>query len=61
MDVLFNSPVWNWLILSDQLGTFNTFKATIPYVRQSHGSYIHVSAALHYRGKANPLGASTGN
>jgi peroxisomal 2,4-dienoyl-CoA reductase len=47
--------------LFDQLGTFNTFKATIPYVRQSHGSYLHVSAALHYRGKANPLGASTGN
>jgi len=34
----------------DTLGTFNTFKATIPYIRQSHGSYIHVSATLHYRG-----------
>jgi len=34
----------------DTLGTFNTFKATIPYVRQSHGSYIHVSVTLHYRG-----------
>ena len=38
----------------EQLGTFNTFKATIPHIRQSHGSYIHVSATLHYRGKANP-------
>jgi len=34
----------------DTLGTFNTFKATIPHVRKSHGSYIHVSVTLHYRG-----------
>jgi len=34
----------------DTLGTFNTFKATIPHIRQSHGSYIHISATLHYRG-----------
>jgi len=34
----------------DTLGTYNTFKATIPHVRQSHGAYIHVSATLHYRG-----------
>ncbi|KAJ3731421.1 hypothetical protein DFJ43DRAFT_1155663 [Lentinula guzmanii] len=36
----------------DTLGTFNTIKATIPHVRQSKGSYIHVSATLHY--KATP-------
>jgi len=34
----------------DTLGTFNTFKATIPHVRKSHGSYIHVSVTLHFRG-----------
>jgi len=34
----------------DTLGTFNTFKATVPHIRQSHGSYIHVSVTLHYRG-----------
>ncbi|KAG6885232.1 hypothetical protein C0993_004639 [Termitomyces sp. T159_Od127] len=34
----------------DTLGTFNTVKATIPYVRESKGSYIHVSATLHYKG-----------
>ncbi|KAH0578126.1 hypothetical protein H2248_004091 [Termitomyces sp. 'cryptogamus'] len=34
----------------DTLGTFNTVKATIPYVRASKGSYIHVSATLHYKG-----------
>lgn len=34
----------------DTLGTYNTVKATLPHVRQSHGSYIHVSATLHKRG-----------
>lgn len=34
----------------DTLGTFNTVKATLPYVRASRGSYIHVSSTLHYKG-----------
>jgi len=34
----------------DTIGTYNTVKATLPYVRESRGSYIHVSAGLHYRG-----------
>jgi len=34
----------------DTIGTYNTIKATIPHVRESKGSYIHVSATLHYRG-----------
>ncbi|KAG6371494.1 hypothetical protein JVT61DRAFT_9532 [Boletus reticuloceps] len=34
----------------DTMGTFNTVKATLPHVRASHGSYIHVSATLHYKG-----------
>jgi len=34
----------------DAIGTYNTIKATLPYVRQSKGSYIHVSATLHYKG-----------
>ncbi|KAF8431924.1 2,4-dienoyl-CoA reductase [Boletus edulis BED1] len=34
----------------DTIGTFNTVKATLPHVRASHGSYIHVSATLHYKG-----------
>lgn len=34
----------------DTLGTYNTIKATIPHVKASSGSYIHVSATLHYRG-----------
>jgi len=37
------------------LGTFNTIKATLPHIRASKGSYIHVSAALHYRGQDAPL------
>jgi len=34
----------------DTLGTYNTIKATIPHIRSTKGSYIHVSATLHYRG-----------
>lgn len=34
----------------DTIGTYNTIKATLPHVRASKGSYIHVSATLHYKG-----------
>jgi len=34
----------------DTLGTYYTIKATLPHVRATKGSYIHVSATLHYRG-----------
>jgi len=34
----------------DTLGTYNTIKATLPHVRATKGSYIHVSSTLHYRG-----------
>ncbi|KAH7330563.1 hypothetical protein B0J17DRAFT_701269 [Rhizoctonia solani] len=34
----------------DTLGTYHTVKATLPYVREQHGSYIMVSATYHYRG-----------
>ncbi|KAI0641244.1 2,4-dienoyl-CoA reductase [Trametes meyenii] len=34
----------------DTLGTYYTIKATLPHLRASKGSYIHVSATLHYRG-----------
>ncbi|KAI6157163.1 hypothetical protein BKA82DRAFT_796756 [Pisolithus tinctorius] len=34
----------------DTLGTFNTVKATLPYLRASHGAYIHVSSTLHHKG-----------
>ncbi|KAL0959210.1 hypothetical protein HGRIS_014489 [Hohenbuehelia grisea] len=37
----------------DTIGTFNTVKATLAHVRQAKGSYIHVSATLHY--KASPF------
>ncbi|KAJ3574593.1 hypothetical protein NP233_g1669 [Leucocoprinus birnbaumii] len=33
----------------DTIGSYNTIKATLPHVRASRGSYIHVSATLHYR------------
>ncbi|EIM91811.1 NAD-P-binding protein [Stereum hirsutum FP-91666 SS1] len=32
----------------DTLGTYHTIKATLPHVQKSKGSYIHVSATLHY-------------
>lgn len=34
----------------DTLGTYYTIKATLPHVRATKGSYIHVSATIHYRG-----------
>ncbi|CUA73016.1 peroxisomal 2,4-dienoyl-CoA reductase [Rhizoctonia solani] len=34
----------------DTLGTYHTVKATLPHVREQHGSYIMVSATYHYRG-----------
>ncbi|KAF8815915.1 2,4-dienoyl-CoA reductase [Phlegmacium glaucopus] len=39
----------------DTIGSFNTIKATLAHVRASKGSYIHVSATLHY--KATPFQA----
>jgi len=33
----------------DTIGTFNTIKATLPHVRKTKGSYLHISATLHYR------------
>jgi 2,4-dienoyl-CoA reductase [(3E)-enoyl-CoA-producing], peroxisomal len=38
--------------LPTQLGTYNTIKATLPHVRETQGSYIHISATLHYRGQS---------
>ncbi|KAM0789387.1 hypothetical protein ACM66B_000216 [Microbotryomycetes sp. NB124-2] len=34
----------------DLLGTYNTVKATLPEIKKTQGSYIAVSATLHYRG-----------
>lgn len=34
----------------DVLGTFNTLKATLPYLVQSKGRIIYVSATFHYTG-----------
>lgn len=39
---------------ANQMGTFNTIKATVPHLRVTKGAYIHVSATLHYRG-SHPL------
>jgi len=34
----------------DLLGTYNTLKATIPYVKKTHGAYLADSATLHFSG-----------
>ncbi|KAF8510810.1 NAD(P)-binding protein [Hysterangium stoloniferum] len=34
----------------DTLGTFNTVKATLPHIRGSKGSYLHLSATIQYKG-----------
>ena len=34
----------------DTIGSYNTLKATIPYLKKSHGSILFVSATLHYHG-----------
>jgi len=34
----------------DTLGSYNTLKATIPYLKKTKGSILFVSATLHYRG-----------
>jgi peroxisomal 2,4-dienoyl-CoA reductase len=39
----------------EQVGTYNTIKATMEHVRASKGSFIHVSATLHYGGPYNTL------
>ncbi|CAD6958288.1 unnamed protein product, partial [Tilletia laevis] len=36
----------------DLVGTYNTIKATLDELKKSHGSYIHISATLHYYGLA---------
>jgi len=34
----------------DTMGTYNTVKATLSHIRATRGSYIFISATLHYRG-----------
>ncbi|KAG8877855.1 hypothetical protein FRB97_002964 [Tulasnella sp. 331] len=34
----------------DTLGTYSTIKATLPHIRKTHGSYVHISATLHHSG-----------
>ncbi|CED83982.1 Reductases with broad range of substrate specificities [Phaffia rhodozyma] len=49
---LLSPNAFKTVIEIDLLGTFNTIKATLPFIRQTKGSYIHISATLHYRGIA---------
>ncbi|KAK4048190.1 peroxisomal 2 4-dienoyl-CoA reductase sps19 [Microbotryomycetes sp. JL201] len=38
------------VVAIDLLGTYNTIKATLPEIKKTKGSYIAVTATLHYRG-----------
>ncbi|GAA5977925.1 hypothetical protein JCM11641_004334 [Rhodosporidiobolus odoratus] len=45
-----SSNAFRTVLEIDTLGTYNTFKATIDAVVKSRGSYLAISATLHYRG-----------
>ncbi|PWZ02101.1 NAD(P)-binding protein [Testicularia cyperi] len=47
----------------DLVGSYNTVKATLPHITKSNGSYIFVSATLHYFGlpwQSHPSAAKAG-
>ncbi|PWN25337.1 NAD(P)-binding protein [Jaminaea rosea] len=47
----------------DLLGTYHTVKATLEHLKRSHGSYVHISATLHYTAipwQAAPSAAKAG-
>ncbi|KAG0149257.1 hypothetical protein CROQUDRAFT_653828 [Cronartium quercuum f. sp. fusiforme G11] len=45
-----SSNAFKSVIEIDLLGTYQTIKATLPHVKKAGGSYISVSATLHYAG-----------
>ena len=45
-----SSNAFRTVVEIDLLGTFNTVRATMNEVKKNHGSYIHISATLHYSG-----------
>ncbi|KAH9472445.1 hypothetical protein MJO28_001700 [Puccinia striiformis f. sp. tritici] len=45
-----SSNAFKSVVEIDLLGTYNTIKATLPHVKKTQGSFISVSATLHYFG-----------
>ncbi|PLW56905.1 hypothetical protein PCANC_01289 [Puccinia coronata f. sp. avenae] len=45
-----SSNAFKSVVEIDLLGTYNTVKATLPHIKASQGSFISVSATLHYYG-----------
>ncbi|PWN46788.1 NAD(P)-binding protein [Violaceomyces palustris] len=45
-----SSNAFRTVLEIDLLGTYNTIKATLEEVKKTRGSYLHVSATLHYSG-----------
>lgn len=45
-----SSNAFRSVVEIDLLGTFNTVRATMAEVKRTHGTYLHISATLHYSG-----------
>ena len=45
-----SSNAFRAILEIDLLGTFNTVRATMDEIKRTHGSYLHISATLHYSG-----------
>jgi 2,4-dienoyl-CoA reductase [(3E)-enoyl-CoA-producing], peroxisomal len=45
-----SSNAFRTVLEIDTLGSYNTLKATVPYLKLTQGSILFVSATLHYRG-----------
>jgi len=58
-----SSNAFRTVIEIDLMGTYNTVRATAAEIKKAHGSYIHISATLHYSGlpwQAAPSAAKAG-
>ncbi|PKI83437.1 2,4-dienoyl-CoA reductase [(2E)-enoyl-CoA-producing] [Malassezia vespertilionis] len=45
-----SSRAFRTIVEIDLLGTFNTVRATLDEIKKQRGTYIHISATLHYSG-----------
>ncbi|KAL4402873.1 peroxisomal 2 4-dienoyl-CoA reductase Sps19 [Malassezia pachydermatis] len=58
-----SSNAFRTVVEIDLLGTYNTVRATMEEVKKAHGTYLHISATLHYSGlpwQAAPSAAKAG-
>ena len=58
-----SSNAFRTVLEIDLVGTYNTCRATMAEVKRTHGTYLHISATLHYSGlpwQAAPSAAKAG-